>query len=62
MFGYIAAYNRHTLSLYLNVDNSAGDSDDNNIPNTADEYLFNSQSTASDEDMPPPLTPLFSYC
>jgi len=61
MFGYIAAYAayyRHTLSLYLNED--SGDSgEDNNIPNTADEYLFNARD---DEDMPRPLPPLFSYC
>jgi len=71
MFGYIAAtaayaaYYRHTLSLYLNEDSSgsdSGDSDNNSIPNTADEYLFNSRD---DEDMPRPLSlspPLFSYC
>jgi len=67
MFGYIAAtaayaaYYRHTLSLYLNED--SGDSDNNSIPNTADEYLFNARD---DEDMPRPLSPLspplFSYC
>ncbi len=69
MFGYIAAtaayaaYYRHTLSLYLNEDSGGSDSDNNSIPNTADEYLFNSRD---DEDMPRPLPllplPLFSYC
>jgi hypothetical protein len=70
MFGYIAAYAayyRHTLSLYLNEDSGgSSDSDNNSIPNTADEYLFNARD---DEDMPRPLSPLpllspplFSYC
>ena len=58
MFADIAAYYRHTLSLYLNED-SSGSGEDNNIPNTADEYLFNARD---DEDMPRPLPPLFSYC
>jgi len=63
MFGYIAAYYRRVISLYLNEDSSgdsSGDSDNNSIPNTADEYLFNARD---DEDMPRPLSPpLFSYC
>ena len=52
-----AAYYRHTLSLYLNEDSDS--SDNNSIPNTADEYLFNARD---DEDMPRPLSLLFSYC
>jgi hypothetical protein len=66
MFGYIAAYYRHTMSLYLNVDSDDGDGSDgsdgcDNIPNTDDDYLFNASS--SEEDMPRQLAPpLFSYC
>lgn len=57
MFADIAAYYRRVISLYLNED---GGCDDNSIPNTDDDYLFNARD---DEEMPRPLAPpLFSYC
>jgi|UniRef100_A0A6C0CD10 hypothetical protein len=64
MFADIAAaYYRGVISLYLNEDSDGCGSDNNNIPNTDDEYLFNARD---DEDMPQPLKPLelplFSYC
>jgi hypothetical protein len=61
----VAAYYRGVISLYLNEDrDGCGSSgDDNSIPYTDDEYLFNARD---DEDMPQPLKPLalplFSYC
>ena len=53
MFADIAAYYRRVISLYLNED---GGCDDNSIPNTDDDYLFNARD---DEEMPPSASASF---